>query len=304
MSSKSNLIIKAQSAKKESRHLDFKECFDIDSLRDWCEIIKDIVAMANTGGGIIIFGVKNNGKIIKINSSLILNYDLADITNKISKYTGSHFANIETVQIKRGKNLRPAFLISDCYPPMIFTKPGTYPISESKQNTAFSQGTLYFRHGAKSEPATSADLESILEKEIKKRKNSWLGNIKKIIKAPADSEINIDTHDTVYSDTGKITPVLATSNGHAKKIKIDEISLFTKIYKFDTNEVIKKGRKMFADFKPNPKFYNIIRPLKNDPNIYRLRYLNIASQTGGTKGYYSERVFDELKKHYDRKNNS
>ena len=41
----------------ESASLDFKSCFDPESKQDWCELIKDMVAMSNSGGGTIIVGV-------------------------------------------------------------------------------------------------------------------------------------------------------------------------------------------------------------------------------------------------------
>ena len=42
----------------ESRSVDFKESFDPNSGRDWVELVKDIAAMANSGGGHVVFGVK------------------------------------------------------------------------------------------------------------------------------------------------------------------------------------------------------------------------------------------------------
>jgi len=49
-------------AKRESKRIDFKERFDTQAAGEWCEIIKDIVAMANSGGGAILFGTDNIGK--------------------------------------------------------------------------------------------------------------------------------------------------------------------------------------------------------------------------------------------------
>jgi len=48
-------------AKRESKHLDFKRSFDSDSAADWCEVLKDIAAFANSGGGNILVGVNNDG---------------------------------------------------------------------------------------------------------------------------------------------------------------------------------------------------------------------------------------------------
>ena len=46
-----------------------------------------------------------------------------------------------------------------------------------KQKTAFSAGTVYFRHGAKSEPGTSEDLRASLERELDRIRSSWLDGI-------------------------------------------------------------------------------------------------------------------------------
>src|ERR1035438_10821193 len=40
----------------ESESVEYKSSFDSNSPADWAEIIKDIVALANSGGGAIIFG--------------------------------------------------------------------------------------------------------------------------------------------------------------------------------------------------------------------------------------------------------
>ncbi len=53
-----DLVDKGLAAKRESKYLDFKSSFNPDSAGEWCELIKDIVAMANTGGGIIIIGLE------------------------------------------------------------------------------------------------------------------------------------------------------------------------------------------------------------------------------------------------------
>src|ERR1700745_3001494 len=42
------------SAKRESKTVDFKTAFDPDRASDWCELIKDMVAVANSGGGTIL----------------------------------------------------------------------------------------------------------------------------------------------------------------------------------------------------------------------------------------------------------
>ena len=51
-----DLVQRALTAKRESKYIEFKENFDPDSPADWCEVIKDIVAIANSGGGVMSSG--------------------------------------------------------------------------------------------------------------------------------------------------------------------------------------------------------------------------------------------------------
>jgi predicted HTH transcriptional regulator len=73
----------AQDASAESAAIDFKGRFDLNAKGDWCELIKDIVAMTNSGGGSILFGLDDDGQPTGLDSTEILRCDPADITNKL-----------------------------------------------------------------------------------------------------------------------------------------------------------------------------------------------------------------------------
>jgi len=172
-------------AKRESKHLDFKEKFDPKSSKDWCEIIKDIVAMANSGGGMIVIGVKNDGSPSQENIFAILNnLDPAHITDKIAKYTGEQFDNFSIQEANRNGYKIVVLQIGYATIPLVFIQPGTYDVGDGKQKAAFSQGSIYFRHGAKSEPGNSKDLRESVERELDRIKKSWLGNIRKVVSSP------------------------------------------------------------------------------------------------------------------------
>ncbi len=51
-----------EKADNETAGLDFKAAFDPKAAQDWCELIKDVVAMANSGGGIVVFGINDDFK--------------------------------------------------------------------------------------------------------------------------------------------------------------------------------------------------------------------------------------------------
>lgn len=160
------LLKKGVSARRESKRVDFKRGFDVDSKQDWCEIIKDMVAMANSGGGVIVVGVDDDGRTGGGDVSRVLGLDPATITDKIHKYTGTHFSEFSLEEATRERQKVAALMLGPSPVPMIFTKPGTYPVAGGKQKAAFSVGTVYFRHGAKSEPGTTKDLEQVINRRL------------------------------------------------------------------------------------------------------------------------------------------
>jgi predicted HTH transcriptional regulator len=88
-------------ARRESKRVDFKERLDLSKAEDWCEIIKDIAAMANSGGGSILFGIKDDGTPSGWDPSNVLATDPAHIVDKIAKYTGEQFSDFEIVATRR-----------------------------------------------------------------------------------------------------------------------------------------------------------------------------------------------------------
>ena len=185
------LIARAGRAERESKYIDFKESFDPESGRDWVEIIKDVVAMANSGGGLIVFGVRNDGSPSGFDSTSVIALDPAVVTDKIASYTGEQFSEFAIAEgLRRGQ--RVALLrVRGVRVPIVFQRPGTYDAGQGKQKTAFSVGTVYFRHGAKSEPGNSNDLRESIERELVRIRRSWLVNIRKVVEAPPGQTVQV-----------------------------------------------------------------------------------------------------------------
>ena len=166
------LLEVARTRKRENRQLDFKGKFDPSSASEWCEVIKDVIAMANSGGGTILFGIKDNGAHSSFNKRIVLDIDPAVFADKIRTYTGENFAEFEILEIKRGKRDVGAFVIAKASTPIAFTKNGADITLGGKQKPAFIKGSVYFRHGAKSEPGDTTDIKRAIEMNIRSMKSS------------------------------------------------------------------------------------------------------------------------------------
>jgi len=185
----SQMTKKALKAKRESKYVEFKETFDPSQPRDWCEIIKDIVALANSGGGIILVGVNNKGVPTGFDPEVLLQIDPAVVTDRIHKYTGIQFSDCEIIAEAKAGHRVAAILVHSVPIPIVCVKPGTYRIGPKAQKTAFSSGTVYFRHGAKSEPGTSDDIRSAIERYVESLRKSWMSGVRKVVQAPPDSKV-------------------------------------------------------------------------------------------------------------------
>lgn len=199
----------------EAADLDFKSSFDVNAQGDWLEIIKDIVAFANFGGGTLLIGVNDDGMPSGADVAGALDIDPADLTNRIHRYTGTHFHGFEIVECEKAEHEICAVTVRNARIPLVFTRVGTYESTPGKQKTAFSLGTVYFRHGAKSEPATSDDLRAFLDRELELIKRSWLDGISKIVESPAGSRIVIVPPETQLTGPSGAVPLQLTNDPNA-----------------------------------------------------------------------------------------
>jgi hypothetical protein len=199
----------------ETADLDFKSQFDIEDSADWLEIIKDIAALANSGGGTILIGVNDDGTPSGTDVAGALAIDPADLTNRIHKYTGTHFHGFEFTECDKEGHEVCAIIVKGCRIPLVFTRVGTYEVAMGKQKTVFSVGTVYFRHGAKSEPGTSDDLRAFLDREVELIKRSWLDGIAKVVEAPAGSRFAILPPEAQAAGPSGALPLRLTDDPNA-----------------------------------------------------------------------------------------
>jgi len=221
MVSREKLFVRAQVVDKESKQIEFKERFDIDSARDWCEIVKDVVAMANSGGGCILIGVKDDGTPSEFDLTNIMDLDPAQLTDKIAKYTGQQFSGFEVKSIDR-RGCKGLVLFIDGVPiPMVFIKPGSYEASGERHQVAFREGTVYFRHGAKSEPGDTSDLRDAIERELRRFRQTWLSNIKKVVIAPSGYTVQSLPSRVSVSSVPTTPPVRITDSLEAPAFRLE-----------------------------------------------------------------------------------
>jgi hypothetical protein len=208
-------ITKCLTAKRESKAVEFKEQFLPTDPRQSLEVLKDIVAISNSGGGTLVVGINNAGVATGADVRPTFDYDHARYCDLIRKYTNQNFADFEIVEDKKDGETVAIFLIDPPDYPLVFEKPGTYPVEGSKhQQTAFAQGTLFFRHGAKTESATTDDLRKFMQNRFKEIQDQLVKGMRRVSEAPRGSELTVVPTGGDFSSMNGI-PLRITTNPNA-----------------------------------------------------------------------------------------
>jgi predicted HTH transcriptional regulator len=201
-------ITKCLTAKRESKSVEFKEQFQPTDPRQSLEVLKDIVAICNSGGGTLAIGITNDGKASGLDATAVLDHDHAKYCDLIKKYTMQNYCDFEVVEAEKDGIVVAIFLINPPDAPLVFEKPGTYAVENGKQQTAFSQGAIVFRHGAKSEPGTTEDLRKFMHQRMREMQDQMLKGLRKVSEAPRGSEIQVVPRGSLDKGSSGATPII------------------------------------------------------------------------------------------------
>jgi hypothetical protein len=122
-----------------------------DHVLDWNTLLRDITAIANSGGGQLTVDVEVNETELH-----------------------RRFPASDSVELAVDKRDSASGTIT-----VIHVGSALFPIEHN--------GEFYFRHGETSEPATSADVRASFERLLRRARHRWLRGIKRVLDAPIDS---------------------------------------------------------------------------------------------------------------------
>jgi hypothetical protein len=195
------LLRRAAEARRESQRVEFRDDFEPD-----VELVRDVAALANSGGGVVVFGERVEVDVVRLRAEL-------------ERYTGAD-ATLETHEVARNGVPVAALLVLPVE---------EAPIVFAEDSDAFARGSVYFRHGSKSTPATSADLRKFVGRRLGAVRRQWLGSIRQAMAVvetaareatePSLVRLTVDPSAPVY---GQLDPDI--THPHRQKDVIRETS--------------------------------------------------------------------------------
>jgi EC042_2821-lke REase len=190
-------LSRAAGAKRSSKRVALREGFDPDANGDWIELVRDVAALANSGGGVIVLeGVPE--------------VDVEELHEQLERYADPEFEDFHVEHITKNGRPTTAVVIEGAVNPLVFSRSGRH----GRDHVAFARGGVYFRHGAKSEPATGADVRDFIERQLDDTRALWLANIRRVMHAPGHAEIAV-VETAERDEEGRPTLIRLTTDPHA-----------------------------------------------------------------------------------------
>ena len=142
---------------------------DIDFKEQWIKkgkLAKIILAMANYGGGIIVFGVKENSDGLMEPVGIEKIRDQADVSNELKKYLPEHlFWKVQNFSYEKSEYEKlngKTFQIL-----IIYDTPKYLPfISRSYGEDGLKESAIYTRRGTESVEVNNSELQDLISRRI------------------------------------------------------------------------------------------------------------------------------------------
>jgi hypothetical protein len=165
---------------------------------DYVELVRDLAAMANSGGGVIVL----DG---------IAGVDEELLHERLGEYAEPEFEGFTVEALTRNGRPSTAVVVEGVRnAPLVFTRTGRI----GGEHVAFVRGGLYFRHGAKSEAATGDDVRDFIRRQLEATRTQWLANIRQVMHAPDGAEVAV-IETAERDEEGRPTLIRLTTDPHA-----------------------------------------------------------------------------------------
>jgi hypothetical protein len=193
-------VARALTANRPSRSVAFHA--GLSGPGAWEELIRDVVAMANSGGGVVVVGLDLRGQPTGWDAADVLGSGRADLIDDVAAHVGDRVEAIDVVGTTKA-DVKVAAVVVGPRPrsPLVFERAGTYLDGDGQEQLVFPRGAVYVRHGGKSDAASTRDLARLADAELRRLRRDLVRNLRKVSIAPTGSEVIVVPPDASASAT-------------------------------------------------------------------------------------------------------
>ena len=202
-------------AKRPSKSLALVSAFDAGAPADWCELVRDVVAMANSGGGTDVIS-DAGATLLPIGAPATQSpLTVEGVIEQVSRFTGIRFHGIRVERAEVDGRSVVAIAVDAAEMPLVFEKPGIAADPSGRRTTVFNAGSIYVRHGARSEPARSVEVARIIERQLRRARREWMSAVRTAVGRRAGAVAVAEGAGVVQSERADATPIRITADPDA-----------------------------------------------------------------------------------------
>lgn len=199
----------------ETASVEFKSAFDTNDRRLWPQLIRSVIAMHNSGGGVIVFGLGSDGEPAGTDVCAVLKCDPIQISEKVKHYTDRPLPNVLVESFSKGSANYPGWIIPSASVPLPFSRHGDVHNGKEKPEKLFHPGQVYVRRGPSSVPADAEDFAQIVSRIRSLERQEFAAQIGKFAVVPPGHTIQVLAPGAVVSSSAPAGAVRITDDPSA-----------------------------------------------------------------------------------------
>lgn len=186
----------------ESAHVERRRSCDLDDSHDRLVLVREVVALLNSGGGTIVIGVKKNGDVVGIPVRMAARLELRTIEEIVNGYIRPDQVElvVNVAETENDHRLVEIGVRGVPDPPVVVAQAGTHTDSAGRQQEVFGAQSVFVRRNNRTELARREDhlrwrAEAIdnVRREIRER-------LTLVVDAPMEAKVRIVTKDEVRDE--------------------------------------------------------------------------------------------------------
>jgi hypothetical protein len=186
----------------EGPHQDLKRSFDDQSPKALLDLVKDVVSIANTGGGRLIYG-RTDTEVIGLTESAKNALDGAKVADLVDKYVAPFSVQIShEVQEPEPGKFAVLISIEPASSPLVISQDGGWRApGEKHDKVVLRKGDIWVRHSSKNEHATFEDLRGWLMVARSSERAAIFERMAMLVNLPEGSSLEVVTKSGSHIDT-------------------------------------------------------------------------------------------------------
>jgi hypothetical protein len=209
--------------------------------------VRDLVAMANTDGGALVLGLDRHGSAVGLEPAVFHALDLASVTARVREHTGYGLPELVLRRCEKdGKDLL-AFVLEPVSVPVPFTKSLPCGAADGRRAMPISPGSLYVRRGARSVPATRADVQSAIDRRLERERSAWAARLEQAIRIPASVRVSQGVGDVQQVTDPAAPAIRLVDEPDAPAYRLENPD---SLYPYRQKELIARLRELLGELLP------------------------------------------------------